>query len=102
MERLRSRYWKISFVNTKQEEEWNSAYRELEPGYRWQVDSALNYLVLYKDPWRRYKNMKCDECMDGVYILNVSHSGIGDKTVQVTVWFDVPNRLLVPLDCELV
>lgn len=46
--------------------------------------------------------MKCDECMDGVYILNASHSGIGDKTVQVTVWFDVPNRLLVHLDCELV
>ena len=101
MERLPKEYWKISFISEEQETDWTIAYQELEPGYRWQIDSTLNYLVYYKQPWKKYPKIKCDECRDGVYLLDVSHSGIGNKTVQIMIWFDEQNHVLVPLDCEI-
>ena len=45
--------------------------------------------------------MRCDECRDGVYLLDVSHSGIGNKTVQIVILFDKPNHKLVPLHSEM-
>lgn len=78
------------------------SYGALDHGYRWQVDSALNHMVFCKEPWRKFKSTRCDDCLETIYIHNVSHSGIGDKTVQVMVWFDVPNCRMVPLHCELV
>ena len=95
-------YWKISFINEQQEDHWTTAYHELlNAGYRWQVRSALTNLIHDEHPWERYPNMRCDECRDGVYLLDVSHIGIGSKTVQIMILFDKPNHTLVPLYCEI-
>ncbi len=101
MEKLSREYWTISYADEQQKAEWKDAYNGLEPGYKWQVDSALNNLVYYKHPWKKYPELKCDECMDDIYILDVSHEGIGDKTVQIEVWFDMSRNTLIPLYCEL-
>ena len=74
----------------------------LDPGYRWQVHSALNYIVTYKKPWEKYKSRQCTECIKGTRLLNVSHQGIGDKTVVILVWFNMKDKTITPLHCELV
>ena len=58
-------------------------------------------MIHYERPWEIYPNMRCDECRDGVYLLDVSHSGIGNKTVQIVILFDKPNHKLVPLHSEM-
>ena len=57
-------------------------------------------MVYYKQPWRKYPNRVCDECMDDLYLLNVSHSGIGNKIVQMMILFDKSKHKLVPVHCE--
>ncbi len=100
MPRLPKEYWKISFINAEQEEEWNNAYRKLDAGYRWQVDSALHYMIHYKQPWKKYPNIKCDECTDDLYLIDISHRGIGPKIVQMMVYFSKPSGKITPVYCE--
>ena len=102
MTRVHNEHWTIVFINKRQEEAWIAACDMLDAGYKWQVDCALNYIVTYTEPWKKYKNRQCPECVGGAYLLDVSHQGIGDKTVEILVWFDVENRTLTPLHCELV
>ena len=101
MARLPKEYWKIGFTNERQEYNWTESYRKLNNGYRWEVESALKNLIHFEYPWEEYPSIKCDECRDDIYILNVSHSGIGPKIVQIMVMFDKQNCAVVPLDCEL-
>jgi len=100
MQTLPKEYWKISFINQKQEQEWNISYAKLEPGYRWQVDSALQYMIHYKQPWRKFPVKKCKECKEGIYLINVSHKGIGKKTVHMMVLFNKKNHRITPANCE--
>ncbi len=101
MAKLPKEYWTINYADEQQKAEWKAAYNDLESRYRWQVDCALNNLVYHRRPWKKYPGLKCDECLDDVYILDVSHKGIGDKTVQIELWFDTSNNTLIPLYCEL-
>ena len=98
---LPKEYWEIRFTNEEQENYWTESYQKLDNGYKWEADSALKNLTHFKYPWRKYPNMRCDECRDDIYILNVSHRGIGPKIVEVTVMFYKPNWWVVPIYCEL-
>lgn len=73
MQKLPKEYWKISFINKRQEEEWDISYEKLDAGYRWQVDSALQYMIHYKQPWREYHTRECDDCMEDLYLFDISH-----------------------------
>lgn len=101
MARLPKEYWEIRFTNERQEGDWTESYRKLDNGYRWEVDSALKNITHFEYPWKKYPHRRCDECKDDIYILNVSHSGIGPKIVQIMVMFDKQRCVVVPLDCEL-
>lgn len=94
--------WSIIFINQYQEEMWNKMYDQLDIGYRWQVQYVLKYMVTYEKPWSRYRYVECDECIDGAMLLDVSHEGIGDKTVEVLVRFDKENKTITPLHCKLI
>lgn len=102
MAKLPSKIWSIHFVNEDWESTWATAYGKLEEGYKWVVDSRLNFMLYDKKPWQRYRKAGCKDCMDNMYVLDLAHSLIGAKTVYVLVWFDVENHRLVPLYCELV
>ena len=93
--------WDLHFSNDRVRSEWYASYGDFDHGYRWQVEYALNHLLFPKKPWLEFKSTKCSDCMDGLYLQDVSHSGIGDKIVQLLIWYDVPNQLIVPLRCEL-
>lgn len=99
MQKLPKEYWKISFVNEEQEKEWDNSYKKLEAGYRWQVDSALHYMVHYKQPWKKYPNETCEECRDNLYLIDISHQGIGMKKVHMMVYFSNPRGRLIPVYC---
>ncbi len=102
MTEVHDKTWTIIFINKRQEDAWVKMCANLEPGYRWQVQYALNYMVVYKKPWSKYRHVKCAECIDGAMLLDVSHEGIGDKTVEVLVRFDEENKTVTPLHCKLV
>jgi len=102
MQKLPKEFWKIGFINKEQEREWDSAYSKLEAGYRWQVDSALQFMLHYKQPWKKYENMKCDDCIEGLYLLDVSHHGIGKKVVHMMVHFNEETNMITPVHCEIV
>lgn len=65
-------------------------------------DWALNYMVVYEKPWSKYRYVECSKCIDGTMLLDVSHEGIGDKTVEVLVRFDEESEAVTPLYCKLV
>jgi len=102
MQKLPKEYWKISFINKKQEQEWDRAYSKLEAGYRWQVDSALQYMTHYKQPWKKFPKKRCKGCRKGLYLIDVSHKGIGSKIVHMMVFFDNKNHKLTPVHCEVI
>lgn len=102
MVKLPKQHWSIHFEEEEWEGEWTTAYDNLDRGYRWVVDSRLNFMLYDEEPWTEYGRVRCQQRMDDVYVLNVSHRGIGDGAVCVMVWFDKPNKWLVPLHCELV
>ena len=100
MPRLPKEYWKIGFINKEQECEWDTAYAKLDAGYRWQVDSALHFMIHYKQPWEHYTTERCDDCIEGLYLIDVSHSGIGNKVVHIMIYFNKESNILTPVDCE--
>lgn len=102
MQKLPKEFWKISFINEQQETEWDDSYGELDAGYRWQVDSALHYMIHYKKPWTKYPNFECDDCIDDLYLIDVSHKGIGKKIVHMMVYFNKEKSKLTPVHCETV
>ncbi len=102
MQKLPKEYWKISFINKRQEQEWDSAYKKLDAGYRWLVDSALHHMIHYKQPWRKYPKEACDDCMEGLYLIDVSHKGIGKKMVHIMILFDKKKYKIIPVHCETV
>lgn len=102
MTRNNKKSWTVIFINKRQKEAWNDIRNMLDAGYRWQVDCGLNYIINYEEPWKEYKSSQCEKCMDGICLLDVSHQGIGDKTVEILIWFDMTNKTLTPLYCELV
>ena len=57
-------------------------------------------MVYYKQPWKNYPNIICDECMERLYLIDVSHKGIGTKTVQMMVYFSNPIGRITPVYCE--
>ena len=67
---------------------------------QWLVKSVTYQLIHHKKPWKKFKMETCSECRDGLYVMTVSHSGLGGIAVEVTVWFDVRNGTLMPIDCE--
>lgn len=101
MQRLPKEHWKISFINPQQEKEWDETYAKLDAGYRWQVDSALHHMIHYKQPWRKYPNFECGECIDDLYLVDVSHKAIGKKTVEMMIYFNKKDERLTPVYCEL-
>ena len=102
MQRLPKEYWKISFINKRQEQEWDRVYSKLDAGYRWQIDSALAYMIHYKQPWTKYKKERCDDCREGLYLIDVSHKGIGSKTVHMMVLFNKKKNTITPVHCEAI
>ncbi len=57
-------------------------------------------MIHYKQPWRTYPQIKCDECADNLYLIDISHKGIGNKTVQMMVLFSNPRGKITPVYCE--
>ena len=102
MPRLPKEYWKISFINKRQEQEWDAAYTRLDAGYRWQVDSALHYMIYYKQPWKKYLKKRCKDCREGLYLIDVSHKGIGKKIVHMMVLFNKKKNTITPVHCEAI
>lgn len=102
MIKVHNKNWELIFLNKRQKAAWTAMYANLDLGYRWQVDCALNYMVVYEKPWSRYRHVKCSECVDGTILLDVSHEGIGDKKVEVLVRFDEVSKAVTPLYCKLV
>ena len=100
MTKLPKEYWKISFPKDW-ESEWNKSVKKLDVGYRWQVESALNSFVLYKQPWRKYPKVKCST-IKNVYLFDISHSGIGKGTIRIMVRFDKALHIIQPIFCEMV
>lgn len=94
--------WEIVFDDEEQERLWTEAYDALDPGYKWQVESFLNDLVLYKKPWDKYEGANCSECVKGMYIFNRVYTEGVNRAIQIVVWFDEENYMLTPLRCELV
>ncbi len=102
MQKLPKEYWKISFINIRQEKEWDNAYKKLDAGYRWQVDSALHHMIHYKRPWTQFKNVECDDCTEDLYLIDISHRGIGKKTTRMMVLFNKVKKRITPVGCEIV
>ena len=100
MQRSIRQYWKIGDKNDQRSECWESAYSKLDPGYQWQINSALNNMMFIQHPWKKYLGIACDKRKD-LYLLNVSHKGIGDRMVQIMAEFDKLTHTIFPVHCEL-
>lgn len=44
-------------------------------------------MIHYKKPWEDYPNIECNDYMDDLYPIDVSHKGIGNK-VHAMILFD--------------
>ena len=101
MQKYPKQQWNLHFDYALQKKNWALAFWKLDHGYRWQVESALNHMLHTKHPWKKYVHIICHDCVDDLYLLNVSHKGIGDKTVQIMIKFNKSHHKITPIHCEL-
>ena len=103
---LPKQYWNLGFPeDNKIKNNWYKSLQNLDSGYLWVIDSTINNLFHFKHPWKIYKKYNrcnCCESHKNTYLLDVTHKGIGNKTVLILVIFNKQKNIVTPLYYELI
>jgi|APSaa5957512535_1039671.scaffolds.fasta_scaffold16658_6 hypothetical protein len=94
-------YWKIG--RHPREDVFKARFQKLKPVHQWRVMRTLNDNMRYnKDPTKTYKHEECKECKKGLFLFGVADDGLGNKGVELMVFFDFKKKVLYPIFCRLV
>ena len=97
-----NKHWTIGFIDDYWESEWMSGYRQLDSDSKRLVKGKLDEFTTHEEPWREYEGVNCPASNSRTYIFNIPLNGSRNRAIQMIVRFDVENRMLTPVNCELV
>lgn len=85
-------FWKLGKVSS-----FKTDFQKLSRYGQWIVGKTIESMLLMKNPARAYHYVRCDDCMDDLYLFGILDDGIGNKGYEIQIYLDKKRKILAPI-----